>query len=36
LEDKVDTVMGNNIVMALGTMIDSVSFWFIHSTVVVG
>jgi 26S proteasome regulatory subunit N11 len=26
LEDKVDTVMGNNIVMALGTMIDSVSF----------
>lgn len=26
LEDKVETVMGNNIVMALGTMIDSVSF----------
>lgn len=26
LEDKVESVMGNNIVMALGTMIDSVSF----------
>jgi 26S proteasome regulatory subunit N11 len=26
LEDKVENVMGNNIVMALGTMIDSVSF----------
>ncbi|KAI8887086.1 26S proteasome non-ATPase regulatory subunit 14 [Backusella circina FSU 941] len=26
LEDKVEKVMGNNIVMALGTMIDSVSF----------
>ncbi|CAO3664073.1 unnamed protein product [Rhizopus microsporus] len=26
LEDKVEAVMGNNIVMALGTMIDSVSF----------
>lgn len=36
LEDKVDTVMGNNIVMALGTMIDSVSFWFIHSAVCSG